>query len=114
MKQLVMPHDVNEVTMQKEILTHPKVAPSTLDQGCVRLEEMQHRLNLCMKTGQQVHPRTIITFVPEVLSGITQDYRTVGQHLGHSLSEASTSRIESHSRQSLCDARRVPHQAPTP
>ena len=39
---------------------------------------MQHRLNLCMKTGQQVHPRTIITFVQEVLSGITQYYRTVG------------------------------------
>ena len=35
-----MPHDINEVTMQKEILTHPKVAPSTLDQGCVWLEEM--------------------------------------------------------------------------
>ena len=26
---------------------------------------MQHRLNLCMKTGQQVHPRTIITFVQQ-------------------------------------------------
>ena len=34
--------------------------------------------NLCMKTGQQVHPRIIITFVQEVLSGITQYYRTVG------------------------------------
>ena len=54
MKQLILPHDINEVTMQKEILTHPKVAPSTLDQGCAWLEEMQHRLNLCMKTGQQV------------------------------------------------------------
>ena len=31
-----------------------------------------------MKTGQQVHPRTIIAFVQEVLSGITQYYRTVG------------------------------------
>ena len=39
---------------------------------------MQHRLNLCMKTGQQVHPRTIITFVQEVLNGTTQYYRTVG------------------------------------
>ena len=35
-----------------------------------------HRLNLCMKTGQHVHPRTTITFVQEVLSGITQYYRT--------------------------------------
>ena len=41
-KQLILPHDINEVTMQKEILTHPKVAPSTLDQGCAWLEEMQH------------------------------------------------------------------------
>ena len=69
LKQLILPHDINEVTMQKEILTHPKVAPSTLDRGCAWLEEMQHRLNLCMKTGQQVHPRTVITFVQEVLSG---------------------------------------------
>ena len=51
--------------MQRELLTPPKVTPSTLDQGCVWLEEMQHRLNLCMKTGQQVHPRTIITFVQD-------------------------------------------------
>ena len=78
MKQLIMPHDINEVTVQRGILTLPKVTPSTLDQGCVWLEEMQHRLNLCMKTGQQVHPRTIITFMQEVLSGITQYYRTVG------------------------------------
>ena len=34
MKQLILPHDINEVTTQKEILTHSKVAPSTLDQGC--------------------------------------------------------------------------------
>ena len=33
MKQLILPPDINEVTMQKEILTLPKVAPSTLDQG---------------------------------------------------------------------------------
>ena len=94
MKQLILPHDINEVTMQKEILTHPKVAPSTLDQGCAWLEEMQHRLNLCMKTGQQVHPRTIITFVQEVLSGITQYYRTVGNiwdslYLKHQLRESN-------------------------
>ena len=78
MKQLIMPHDINEVTMQREILTHPKTPPSTLDQGRVWLEETQHRLNLCMKTGQQAHPRTIITFVQEVLRGIPQYYRTVG------------------------------------
>ena len=94
MKQLIMPHDINEVTMQREILTPPKVTPSTLDQGCVWLEEMQHRLNLCMKTGQQVHPRTIITFVQEVLSGITQYYRTVGNiwdtlYLKHQLRESN-------------------------
>ena len=83
--------------MQRELLTPPKVTPSTLDQGCVWLEEMQHRLNLCMKTGQQVHPRTIITFVQEVLSGITQYYRTLGKYMGYSLSEASATRIESHS-----------------
>ena len=94
MKQLTLPHDVSEVTMQKEILTRPKVAPSTLDQGCAWLEEMQHRLNLCMKTGQQVHPRTILTFVQEVLSGITQYYRTVGNiwdslYLKHQLRESN-------------------------
>ena len=94
MKQLILPHDINEVTMQKEILTHPKVAPSTLDQGCAWLEEMQHRLNLCIKTGQQVHPRTIITFVQEVLSGITQYYRTVGNiwdslYIKHQLRESN-------------------------
>ena len=42
MKQLILPHDINEVTMQKEILTQPKVTPSTLDQGCAWPEEMQH------------------------------------------------------------------------
>ena len=94
MKQLILPHDINEVTMQRELLTPPKVTPSTLDQGCVWLEEMQHRLNLCMKTGQQVHPRTVITFVQEVLSGITQYYRTVGNiwdtlYLKHQLRESN-------------------------
>ena len=94
MKQLILPQDINEVTMQRELLTPPKVTPSTLDQGCVWLEEMQHRLNLCMKTGQHVHPRTIITFVQEVLSGITQYYRTVGNiwdslYLKHQLRESS-------------------------
>ena len=94
MKQLILPRDINEVTMQRELLTPLKVTPSTLDQGCVWLEEMQHRLNLCMKTGQQVHPRTIVTFVQEVLSGITQYYRTVGNiwdtlYLKHQLRESN-------------------------
>ena len=44
MKQLMLPPDVNEVTMQKEILTPPKVPPPTLDQASLWLEEMQHRL----------------------------------------------------------------------
>ena len=56
MKQLILPPDINEVTMQKEILT----PPAALDQGCTWLEEMQHRLNLCIKTKQNVHPRTIL------------------------------------------------------
>ena len=77
-KQLILPPDINEVAMQKEILTPPKISPATLDQACARLEEMQHRLNLCIKTKQNVHPRTIVAFVNHTLSGITQYYRTVG------------------------------------
>ena len=57
MKQLILPPDINEATM---------------------LQEMQHRLNLCIKTKQNVHPRTIVAFVSDTLSGITQYYRTVG------------------------------------
>ena len=64
--------------MQKEILTPPKVPPATLDQASTWLEEMQHRLNLCIKTKQSVHPRTIVAFVNGTLSGVTQYYRTVG------------------------------------
>ena len=64
--------------MQKEILTPPRVPPATLDQGCAWLEETQHRLNLCIKTKQNVHPRTIVAFVNDILSGIIQYYRTVG------------------------------------
>ena len=113
MKQLILPHDINEVTMQKEILTHPKVAPSTLDQGCAWLEEMQHRLNLCMKTGQQVHPRTIITLVQEVLSGITQYYRTVGSiwdslYIKHQLRESNLTLERVYAMLAAC---RVPHKA---
>ena len=33
MKQLILLPDVSEVTMQKEILTPPKILPSTLDQA---------------------------------------------------------------------------------
>ena len=58
------------------------------------LEEMQHRLNLCIKTRQNVHPRPIIAFVQKVLSGITQYYRTVGNiwdslYTKHQLRESS-------------------------
>ena len=41
---------------EKEILTPPKIPPSTLDQATKWLEEMQHRLNLCIKTKQTAHP----------------------------------------------------------
>ena len=71
--------------MQKEILTPPEVPPATLDQASTWLGEMQHRLNLCIKTRQNAHPRTIVAFVNETLSGITQYYRTVG-NIGDSLS----------------------------
>ena len=58
MKQLILPPDVNEITMQKDILTPPKVPPSTLDQACKWLEEMQHCLNLCIKRSN-VSPQNI-------------------------------------------------------
>ena len=77
MKQLILPPDVNELTMQKEILTPPKVPPATLDQASTWLEQMQHRLNLFIKTKQHVHPRTVVAFVNDTLSGVTQYYRTV-------------------------------------
>ena len=54
MKQLILPPDVNEVTMQKEILTPPKSPPASLEQASKWLEEMQHRLNLRIKTRQNV------------------------------------------------------------
>ena len=56
MNQLILPPDVNEVTMQKEILTPPKGPLPTLDQASEWLEEMQRRLNLCIKAKQSVHP----------------------------------------------------------
>ena len=59
--------NVNDVTMQKEILTPPKVPPATLDQASAWLEEMQHRLNRCIKTKQNAHPRTIVAFVNDTL-----------------------------------------------
>ena len=94
MKQLILPPDINEVTMQKEILTPPRAPPATLDQGCAWLEEMQHRLSLCIKTKQNVHPRTIVAFVNDTLSGITQYYRTVGNiwdslYVKHQLRESN-------------------------
>ena len=78
MKQLILPPDVSEVTMQKEILTPPKAPPATRDQASTWLEEMQYRLNLCIKTKQNVHPRTIVALVNDTLSGVTQYYRTIG------------------------------------
>ena len=72
MKQLVLPPDVNEVTKQKEILTPPKIPASTLDQASKWLEEAQCRLNLCIKTRQNVHPRTLVEFVIETLSAVIQ------------------------------------------
>ena len=78
MKQLILPPDVNEVTMQKEILTPPKIPPSALDQASKWLEEVQHRLNLCVKTKQHVHPQTLVAFVTEALSAVVQYYRTIG------------------------------------
>ena len=58
MKQLIWLPDVSEVTVQKEILTPPKIPPSTSKW----LEEMQHRPNLCIKTKQNVLPRTCIGY----------------------------------------------------
>ena len=95
MKQLILPPDINEATMQKEILRPPRVPPATLDQGCAWLEEMQHQLNLCIKTKQNVHPRTIVAFVSDTLSGITQYYRTVG-NMGQSPFQASIARVQHH------------------
>ena len=77
-KQLILPLDVSEVTMQKEILTPPKTPLSTLDQASKWLEETHHRLNLRIKTKQNVHPRTLVAFVIEMLSAVIQCYRTIG------------------------------------
>ena len=54
MKQLIRPPDINEVTMQKEILTPPKVQPATLEQASKWHDEMQHRLNLCIKNSDRM------------------------------------------------------------
>ena len=77
MKQLILQPDVSEVTMQKEILTPPNTPPSTLDQASRWLEEMQHRLNLCIRTRRNVHPRTLVAFVIETLSAVIQYHRTI-------------------------------------
>ena len=94
MKQLILPPDANEVTMQKEIFTPLRVPPATLDQTSTWLEEMQHRLKPCIKTKQNVHPRTIVAFVNDTFSGVTQYYRTVGNvrdslYAKHQLCESS-------------------------
>ena len=65
-----------------------------LDQASAWLEEMQLRLNLCIKTKQNVRPRTIVAFVNDTLSGVTQYYRTVGNvwdslYAKHQLRESS-------------------------
>ena len=111
MKQLILPPDINEVTMQKEILTPPKVAPATLDQGCAWREEMQHRLNLCIKTKQNVHPKTIVAFVNDTLERHCTVLSYSAQYLGQSLRQASVTRVQSHSGQSLCYACGVPDRA---
>ena len=40
---------------------------------------MQHRLNLCIKTRQNVHPRALVAFVIETMSDIIQYYRTIAK-----------------------------------
>ena len=64
--------------MQKEILTPPEIPPSTPDQASKWLEETQHRLNPCIKTKENVHPRALVAFVVETLSVVIQYYRTIG------------------------------------
>ena len=59
-------------------LRSTQIPPSTLDQASKQLEDMQHRLNLCIKTKQNVHPRTLVPFVIETLSAVIQHYRTIG------------------------------------
>ena len=39
---------------------------------------MQHRLNLCIKTEQHIHPRTLVAFVQDTLSGACQSHRQIG------------------------------------
>ena len=40
---------------------------------------MQHRLNLCIQTKQNVHPRALVAFVIETMSSILQYYRTISK-----------------------------------
>ena len=75
---MVLPDDISEVSMQKELLTPPKIAPSTVDQVRLWLTGVQHRLNLCIKTEQHIHPRTLVAFVQETLSGACQSHRQIG------------------------------------
>ena len=47
--------------------------------GLQMAQEMQHRLNLCIKTKKQnTHPRTLVAFVIETLCAVIQYYRTIG------------------------------------
>ena len=105
MKQLILPPDVNEVTMQKEILTPPKTLPLTLDQASKWLEERQHRLILCIETKQNVHPQILVAFVIETLSGVILRHRSIGNTvLGLPLCQASTSRLRNFIGSSLLNA----------
>ena len=78
MKQLILPPVVNEVTKKKEILTPLRIPPLALDQASKWLEEMQHRLNLHIKTKQNVHPRALVAFVIETISAVIQYYCAIG------------------------------------
>ena len=60
-----LPPNVNEIATQTEILSPPKIPPSTLDQTSTWLEDTQHRLDLRIKTRHNVHPRTLFAFVTE-------------------------------------------------
>ena len=71
MKQLILPPDINEVTMQKEILTPSKVPPATLDQASI---QMARRTATSIELVHQTH---IVAFVIEALNGITQYYGTI-------------------------------------
>ena len=72
--------DAVESVLRTELLD--AIAPSTLDQASKWLEEMQHRLNLCIETKQNVHPRTFVAFVVQTMSAVIQYYCAVGNMWG--------------------------------